>query len=285
MFSTSQKSVYSLSVPHALVAVDGTNEICVADREHGRIVCYNYYSGVYTSMFKFLDITGSRLFSLAYSAIDGGKFYVVNGPEPYSLNPVRGFVINIPNRTVEASFSPDYGDFKNPHDVAVNALGNWIYVVELNPMKVHKFKAMFKRNFTVKAARVEVADDSVLRVSDTSGGTSGSLSYTTGQIVLIALIVIIVLCGVPALLYLTVWKNKGTILKKEIKRFVLMFSCSEEKIWKINWGQRGNYRNNSLFQIISKTESPLLLVKYNIHLIGVNVFISIAVVFCVPFLQ
>lgn len=176
-FSMFQSSVYSLSVPHALVSVDKTNEICVADREHGRIVCYNYYSGGFTSDYQFTDVTGGRLFSLAYSPVDGGKFYVVNGPEPYPTHRVSGFIINIPNKTVEAYFNPENGEFKNPHDVAVNALGNWVYVVELSPMKVHKFGITYKDNFTIKVPDIPVRNVINLDIPKTSDSNGKMLSF------------------------------------------------------------------------------------------------------------
>lgn len=167
-FSMLQSSAYSLSVPHALVSIDSTKEVCVADREHGRIVCYNCSSGLYTSDYQFKDITGGRLFSLSYSPVDGGKFYIVNGPEPYPTHHVSGFVINIPNKTVEAYFNPEDSEFKNPHDVAVNALGNWVYVVELSPMKVHKFEITYKSSLAVKVPNIPVANRNELDIVATS---------------------------------------------------------------------------------------------------------------------
>lgn len=140
----SQKSPYSLTVPHALAIIDKTHEVCVADREHGRIVCFDANNGSFTSGFQQVDVTGTRLFSLAYCSIDGGKFYIVNGPEFNAPSHIRGYTINVPNKTIETYFAPEDGDFKNPHDVAVNKEGTAIYVVELNPTKVHKFAVTYK---------------------------------------------------------------------------------------------------------------------------------------------
>lgn len=143
-FSMSQKSPYSLAVPHALAIIDKTREVCVADREHGRIVCFNANNGSFTGGFQQVDVTGTRIFSLAYSSIDGGKFYIVNGPEFNAPARIRGYTINVLNKTIETYFTPEHGDFKNPHDVAVNKEGTAIYVVELNPTKVHKFVVTYK---------------------------------------------------------------------------------------------------------------------------------------------
>lgn len=178
-----QSSVYSLSVPHALVYVDNTKEICVADREHGRIVCYNCYSGSFASQYQFRDVTGGRLFSLTYSPVDGGKFYIVNGPEPYPTHHVSGYIINIPNKTVEAYFNPENSEFKNPHDIAVNALGNWIYVVELNPMKVYKFAVTYKNNFTVKVPEIPVSIESNHDILDTSDSKSKVFVFCKNQFI------------------------------------------------------------------------------------------------------
>lgn len=128
---------YSLFVPHALAVINSAQQVCVADREHGRIVCYGISGGEYKNEYKFPNSVGYRLFSLAYTPVDGGKFFVVNGPNyqpPYYS--VKGFIINIPKNTVEASF----GNFQNPHDIAVNANGSIVYVVEYRPSKLHKIE-------------------------------------------------------------------------------------------------------------------------------------------------
>lgn len=141
-------------IPHALALVNATNEICVADREHGRIVCYDYFSGTYKSEYKFPNIVGNRLFSLAYASIGDGKFYIINGPSfepPYCK--VQGFVVSIPSNSIESFF----GDFQNPHDVVVNSQGTVLYVVEYRPSKIHKFEITYQQASKLQAAPVATA--------------------------------------------------------------------------------------------------------------------------------
>lgn len=156
-----------------MAIINETNQVCVADREHGRIACYNYFDGAYRSEFKFPAI-GSRLFSIAYCPVEGGKFYVVNGPNFYPTYKVQGFIINIPENRIEASFAPDYG-LSNPHDIAVNDLGNIIYVVELSPMKIHRFE-IISRNIPAKQ---ETVGDSIKRPQMM---TAATISAPAGKI-------------------------------------------------------------------------------------------------------
>lgn len=133
-FSMSQRTPYSLTVPHALTLIKENDQVCVADREHGRILCYDTSSGSFSWEFKDVDVTGTRLFSVAYSQ---GKLFIVNGPEFDNRGQVSGFVIDVPYRRVAAAFQPGHGTFHSPHDIAVS--GGSIYVVELNPSRIYKF--------------------------------------------------------------------------------------------------------------------------------------------------
>lgn len=141
-------------MPHALALIDSQQQVCVADREHGRIVCYDCSLGKYVKEYRFPDSVGYRLFSMAYAPIDGGKFYVVNGPNyqpPYY--PVKGFIIDIANSRVDVTF----GDFQNPHDIAVNQLGSVVYVVEYKPSRLHKFE-IFNTSHVMPKAKKQILE-------------------------------------------------------------------------------------------------------------------------------
>ncbi|XP_069688492.1 peptidyl-alpha-hydroxyglycine alpha-amidating lyase 1 [Periplaneta americana] len=129
---------YEFYVPHALALAEDKEMLCVADRENGRILCFNCHNGSFIIQFRSLKM-GSRLFSVAYSSAQGGLLYVVNGPEIFGGGFVSGFIISLSEKQLLGSFIPNEHGFSNPHDVAVSSDGSQVYVVELNPYKVWKF--------------------------------------------------------------------------------------------------------------------------------------------------
>lgn len=135
---------YSLEIPHGLAILEDFQEVCVADRENGRIVCYDYYNGTYTWAFSHSSI-GSRLFSVAYAPVCGGQLYVVNGP--VTNKNVSGFVINKRTNNIVSQFG---ASLKNPHDIAVSKNGSQVFVVELEPFIIHKYATKFTHNQTEK---------------------------------------------------------------------------------------------------------------------------------------
>ncbi|XP_033247621.1 peptidyl-alpha-hydroxyglycine alpha-amidating lyase 1-like isoform X2 [Drosophila miranda] len=132
------------AIPHALTLVPELELLCAADRENGRVQCFYSSNGTFHSQYH-NQLIGDRLFSMAYTPAAGGELVIVNGPNaelgfhPDHYNEVHGFVMSMRNRQLVSKFGPNNLEFKNPHDVAVTADGNEIYVAELNPMRIHKF--------------------------------------------------------------------------------------------------------------------------------------------------
>lgn len=196
---------YSLFVPHALAIISATQQVCVADREHGRIVCYHCTTGKYITQYKFPNSIGYRLFSLAYAPVDGGKFYVVNGPD-YHQPPtytVNAFIINIPNNTVEATF----GDLKNPHDIAVNEIGSVVYVVEYIPSRLHKFEITRKNQLPTPVEKPSsvVVEKQITPEAETAAITTNSAGY-----VVLGFVITIVILLVVVLIYVIGLRRKGS---------------------------------------------------------------------------
>lgn len=131
----SGESPFVLNVPHALTLAVEQTQVCVADRENGRVACFRSDNGTFTQQYRSWLI-GGRIFSLAYSPVHDGRLYVVNGPT--GVVPVRGYVIEFTSGRLLQTFAPPR-DFSNPHDIAVSADGACVYVAELSPYKVHKF--------------------------------------------------------------------------------------------------------------------------------------------------
>lgn len=131
-----------LAIPHALTYLGDKELICVADREQGRIQCFHAQNGTFHSMYSNTQI-GSRLFSIKYLPLDGGLFFTINGPQFTTSEPINGLIMSMNNSAIVGRFYPDTNPqhaFSNPHELAVTADGSQIYVAELQPTKVHKFK-------------------------------------------------------------------------------------------------------------------------------------------------
>lgn len=116
------------AVPHSLTIADDLNLLCVADRENGRVQCFNCSNGTFHSQFH-SPVIGDRLFSVAYLPKDGGQLLVVNGPilQAPQSNEVVGFVVSMKSGCILSKISPkslrDPHNFENPHDIIVSRDG------------------------------------------------------------------------------------------------------------------------------------------------------------------
>jgi len=128
----------SFNIPHGLALAEDRNEICVADRENGRVQCFSL-DGDFTRSIKPEEF-GSRIFSVAYTPANGGQLHAVSGPE-FSLLPSNkkptGYIVSMESGELSGTWNVP-GGLQNPHDIAVSHDGNIVYVVELNPFKVWK---------------------------------------------------------------------------------------------------------------------------------------------------
>jgi len=128
----------SFNIPHGLALAEERGEVCVADRENGRVQCFSL-DGDFTRSIKPQEF-GSRIFSVAYTKANGGQLHAVSGPE-FSLNPwgkkPTGYIVSMESGELSGTWNVP-GGLQNPHDVAVSEDGSIVYVVELNPFKVWK---------------------------------------------------------------------------------------------------------------------------------------------------
>jgi len=135
---TVKKGPNSFNIPHGLALAEDRSEICVADRENGRVQCFTL-DGDFTRSIQPQEF-GSRIFSVAYTKANGGQLHAVSGPE-FSLNPFAkkptGYIVSMEMGELSGSWNVP-GGLQNPHDVAVSEDGSIVYVVELNPFKVWK---------------------------------------------------------------------------------------------------------------------------------------------------
>jgi len=128
----------SFNIPHGLALAEDRSEVCVADRENGRVQCFSL-DGDFTRSIKPQEF-GSRIFSVAYTQAKGGQLHAVSGPE-FSINPFgkkpTGYIVSMESGLLTGTWNVP-GGLQNPHDIAVSPDGNVVYVVELNPFKVWK---------------------------------------------------------------------------------------------------------------------------------------------------
>ncbi|RZF47843.1 hypothetical protein LSTR_LSTR014824 [Laodelphax striatellus] len=164
----SQPSEYSLLIPHALVIAEDREVVCTADREHGRVICFNWHNGTYSFKLTATSIMGPRLFSVSYSPVEGGIFAVVNGPVSYQARGQRvgGFIFSAKSGQVIFRFG---GNLMNPHDVSISSDGKTIYACELDPYTVRKydsnqlFSAFFSTNATTTTV-IPIVHHAVVKV-------------------------------------------------------------------------------------------------------------------------
>ncbi|XP_016660643.1 peptidyl-alpha-hydroxyglycine alpha-amidating lyase 1 isoform X3 [Acyrthosiphon pisum] len=130
---------YQLWIPHALTLAEDKELICVADRENSRVLCFNTNNGTFN--FEINPQLFQRLFSVAYSPMAGGLFYVLNDKNMDVITDTlaQGIVINATSLEVIGQFHPKDNEFSRPHDMAVSPDGTSVYVVELIRSHIRKF--------------------------------------------------------------------------------------------------------------------------------------------------
>uniref|UniRef100_A0A8C1AYX6 Peptidylglycine alpha-amidating monooxygenase n=2 Tax=Cyprinus carpio TaxID=7962 RepID=A0A8C1AYX6_CYPCA len=105
--SSDRKRRASFLIPHSLTFLPDKRELCVADRDHGRIQCFMADTGEFVKEIK-KEQFGGEVFAIAYSPVQGGLIYAVNGvPPDGQVAPLQGFVINYSTKEILDSFSPD----------------------------------------------------------------------------------------------------------------------------------------------------------------------------------
>ncbi|XP_067290139.1 peptidyl-glycine alpha-amidating monooxygenase B isoform X2 [Pseudorasbora parva] len=156
--SSDRKRRVPFWIPHSLAFLPDKRELCVADRDNGRIQCFMADTGEFVKEIK-KDMFGGEVFAIAYSPIQGGLIYAVNGERPYGqAAPLQGFVISYSTKEILDSFSPDIQEFKIPHDIVVTADGS-VFVGDAASDSVMKFVQSAKAEHrSVKKGGIEVQE-------------------------------------------------------------------------------------------------------------------------------
>ncbi|XP_026892925.1 peptidyl-glycine alpha-amidating monooxygenase isoform X9 [Acinonyx jubatus] len=142
-------------VPHSLALVPHLGQLCVADRENGRIQCFKTDTKEFVREIKHASF-GRNVFAISYVP---GLLFAVNG-KPYfgDQEPVQGFVLNFSSGEIVDVFKPVRKHFDMPHDIAASEDGT-VYVGDAHTNTVWKFTLTEKMEHrSVKKAGIEVQE-------------------------------------------------------------------------------------------------------------------------------
>ncbi|XP_039704308.1 peptidyl-glycine alpha-amidating monooxygenase isoform X15 [Pteropus medius] len=142
-------------VPHSLALVPHLSQLCVADRENGRIQCFKTDTKEFVREIKHASF-GRNVFAISYIP---GLLFAVNG-KPYfgDQEPVQGFVMNFSSGEIIDIFKPVRKQFDMPHDIAASEDGT-VYVGDAHTNTVWKFTSTEKMEHrSVKKAGIEVQE-------------------------------------------------------------------------------------------------------------------------------
>ncbi|XP_029421778.1 peptidyl-glycine alpha-amidating monooxygenase isoform X20 [Nannospalax galili] len=143
------------SVPHSLALVPHLNQLCVADRENGRIQCFKTDTKEFVREIKHASF-GRNIFAISYIP---GLLFAVNG-KPYfgDQEPVQGFVMNFSSGEIIGVFKPVRKHFDMPHDIVASEDGT-VYIGDAHTNTVWKFTLTEKMEHrSVKKAGIEVQE-------------------------------------------------------------------------------------------------------------------------------
>ncbi|XP_033034908.1 peptidyl-glycine alpha-amidating monooxygenase isoform X11 [Trachypithecus francoisi] len=143
------------TVPHSLALVPHLGQLCVADRENGRIQCFKTDTKEFVREIKHSSF-GRNVFAISYIP---GLLFAVNGkPHFGDQEPVQGFVMNFSNGEIIDIFKPVRKHFDMPHDIVASEDGT-VYIGDAHSNTVWKFILTEKvEHRSVKKAGIEVQE-------------------------------------------------------------------------------------------------------------------------------
>ncbi|XP_054137092.1 peptidyl-glycine alpha-amidating monooxygenase isoform X3 [Melozone crissalis] len=138
-------------IPHSLALIPDLSQLCVADRENGRIQCFRLETGEFTREIKHKAF-GRELFAVSYGP--GGLLFAVNGmPYPEETESVKGFVMNFSTGEIIDTFIPLRKSFEMPHDIVASE-DRTVFVGDVHAKAVWKF-ASVEKSETIAEARLK----------------------------------------------------------------------------------------------------------------------------------
>ncbi|XP_056369535.1 peptidyl-glycine alpha-amidating monooxygenase isoform X3 [Oenanthe melanoleuca] len=143
-------------IPHSLALIPDLSQLCIADRENGRIQCFRLETAEFTREIKHKAF-GRELFAVSY--VPGGLLFAVNGmPYPGEAASVQGFVMNFSTGEIIDTFIPLRKSFEMPHDIIASE-DRTVFVGDVHAKTVWKFASAEKMEHrSVKKADIEVQE-------------------------------------------------------------------------------------------------------------------------------
>ncbi|CAH2297109.1 peptidyl-glycine alpha-amidating monooxygenase isoform X1 [Pelobates cultripes] len=153
-----------LQIPHSLTLAPEHSQICVADRENGRIQCFHSETGRFIKEIKHKEF-GRELFAVSYA---DGLLYAVNGKSYFGDSPpVQGFVMNFSSGEIIDTFTPVRKSFNMPHDLVASEDGT-VYVGDAHADTVWKFTPSERAEHrSVKKAGIAVEEITETEIIET----------------------------------------------------------------------------------------------------------------------
>ncbi|CAG7730243.1 unnamed protein product [Allacma fusca] len=128
----------TLAIPHSLALIEDEDILCVADREHRRVLCVNAGIQNPQQFGEIVSVTNGvyigRIFGIAYSS---GRLYGVNGAGSAPAA-TQGLTIDWKTSQVVDTWT-SRRSFISPHDIAVSRDGQTIFISEIGPNRLTKF--------------------------------------------------------------------------------------------------------------------------------------------------
>ncbi|XP_029428514.1 peptidyl-glycine alpha-amidating monooxygenase isoform X2 [Rhinatrema bivittatum] len=154
-------------IPHSLTLVPDLAQLYVADRENGRIQCFNSETGKFLKEIKHKAF-GKEVFAVCYAPVAGGVLYAVNGMSYHGeMVPVQGFAMNFSSGEIIDTFVPDSKGFVMPHDITASEDGI-VYVGDAFANTVWKFMPTEKAEHrSVKKAGIEIQEITETEILET----------------------------------------------------------------------------------------------------------------------
>ncbi|KAI5708767.1 hypothetical protein M8J76_002878 [Diaphorina citri] len=198
---------YHFQVPHSMALIPDQNILCVADRENGRLQCFDCHNGTFLQSLE-SDVIGRKIYGVSYSHMNGGVLYIVNGPQEFTpAVKIRGFVVDFRSQSIVSTFNPGGDEFHLPHDVISSDSGERLFVAEINPFRIWQF-VRNDLNVTISDAMYTAAQPSasgLLSLPSLSGQEQG------GALVLAVLVIsAVLLVGIAVLVASFVYTKTTT---------------------------------------------------------------------------
>ncbi|XP_050402330.1 peptidyl-glycine alpha-amidating monooxygenase B isoform X1 [Patella vulgata] len=212
VLQSTENSPGAFDIPHSLTLAENEGLVCVADRENGRIQCFDL-EGNFRHQIKHKEF-GDRLFALEYSPIHDGILFAINGPaiDTSHTYPVQGFTLNLQTGDLLQIWNRPKG-LSNPHDIAVNPSDHSVYVGELDD-NIWKFAMQHKDTIISSPEKKELipvlSSDSDVKGVDTEKSSSVTPSIVLG-VLLVVPVVLVVMITILVRMYHSgkCGKNKG----------------------------------------------------------------------------